>query len=87
MSSTEKRDALARDLANGVIAYGAGNADEYRADAERQVDGVVAEALRNAAERLRYLAPHTAAQDRAGLKLAAGQLMQDAAAMEKESDR
>lgn len=90
MSSTEKRDQLARDLANGVIAYGAGDREEYVADAERQVDGVIAEALRNAATRLEALAamyglsgqPDAARYVAVGRAFAAS-LEADAAALER----
>lgn len=85
--STEKRDELVRDLTNGLIVYGAGDRAQYVAGAEWQVDGVVAEALRNAAERLRNLVTVTAAADREGLKLAERMLRSDADALERSAER
>lgn len=83
MSSTEKRDALARELAEAWTAF---EPERNLPEAEQTVGGVVAEALRNAAERLECLLDTTQQlREVSGLRRAADALRADADALEDGS--
>lgn len=82
--TAEKRDALVRSTFAALVANGARTLEEYQAEAEQTVRAVVAEALRNAAERLSGIRnnPSTYYLEFLGLDRAVKELNADAATLD-----